>query len=147
MGNAKILFVKISFPKQAAFTLVEVIVVIVIIGAIAGLALPGFQSSTETVRSREAVNILTALLGAQNRYAMENGGVFTNVLNDLDVTIPTPGNFAAPTVSAAVNPTDVAVTIVRSAGGFYGSYTLTITRAGAVACAGGSGGICSKIGY
>ncbi len=135
-----------SLKKNSGFTLMEAIVVIIILGTIAALAIPNYQSAVETVRSREGVNTLTALLNAQQRYGLENGGVFTNALGNLDITIPGSTSFNAPTVAAAVNPGDIAASVQRT-GGTYGTYTLSITRGGTVSCAGGSGGICGKIGY
>ena len=137
---------KKSGTNNFGFTLLETIVVIIIIGTIAALAIPRYFSATEAVRSREGVGILIALLGSQNRYSLENAGAFTNTLANLDITIPGSPNFNAPNVFAAVNPGDDAANIQRS-GGPYGTYTLTISRAGTVTCAGGTGGICGKIGY
>lgn len=135
-----------SIRKGKGFTLIETIVVIVILGTIMALAIPRYESATEAVRSREGVAILTSLLGAQNRYALENNTAFTGTLANLDVTIPTSPNFNSPTVSAAVNPADTAASIQRN-GGSYGTYTLVIQRDGTVTCSGGSGAICGKIGY
>ena len=135
-----------SNKRSRGFTLLETIIVIVILGTIAALAIPRYQSATEAVRSREGVAILTSLLGAQQRFALENNTAFTATLGNLDVTIPTSPNFNAPTVAAAVNPGDTAASIQRN-GGSYGTYTLVIQRDGTVTCSGGLGSICGKIGY
>ena len=124
----------------------EVIVVVIILGTVMAFALPRYFGSMETVRSREGVSLLTALMGAQKRYALENSGAFTNNINNLDLTIPPSANFS--TVTVANNNPGVIATVQRDgANSSYGSYTLTITDTGTIACAGGTGGICSKIGY
>ena len=130
--------------SNRGFTLLEVMVAIIIVGVLAAMALPRYFASLEVVRSREGVGILTSLMGAQKRYALENGGSYTSTLTDLDVTIPTSINFNAPTVSDS-NP--VASIQRNNTNNSYGNYTVTITDVGVVACSGGSGSICNKIGY
>ncbi len=136
----------LKLRRNSAFTLVQTVVALIIIGAMAGLMLPRYGVSVETVRSREAVGILTAILAAQHRYALDNSGNFTNSISNLDVSIPTPQNFGAPTVLAAGASGDTAAQISRS-GGSYGAYQLSITRGGTITCSGGTGNICTKIGY
>jgi len=131
--------------KEWAFTLVELIVVLVIIGVLASMALPRFQVTIEKVRSAEGVNILTALLGAQKRYAAENGGAYTSSMSNLDVTIPASANFNPPTVSSS-SPLAAISRIDSPTSGIDG-YTLTISDTGAISCSGGGGGICGKMGY
>ena len=133
--------------KTSAFSLSEMVVVIMIIGVLASIALPRYQVTVERVRSSEGVNILTALLGAQKRYATENGGLYTGTLSNLDVTPPpsTPANnFDDPTVSA-ISP----LASIHRKNGPSGidDYTLQISDTGVITCFGGGGGICTKMGY
>ena len=131
--------------KERAFTLTELIIVLVIIGVLASIALPRYQVTIEKMRSAEGVNILTALLGAQKRYAAENDGDYTSNRGDLDVTIPASANFNAPTVSAS-NPI-ARIRRIDSATSGIDDYTLRITDTGTISCSGGGGGICGKMGY
>ena len=83
--------------KKSSFTLLEMMTVMIILTVIGGLALPRYNSVVERSRSAEGVQILTTLLAAQHRFALENGGQFRtgsaggNRLNttDLDVNFQT----------------------------------------------------------
>lgn len=54
--------------RNSAFTLTEVVAVIIIIGVLANLALPRYHIFVERMRAAEGMQILTALLGAQNAF-------------------------------------------------------------------------------
>ncbi len=124
-----------------AFTLIELIVVIVVIGILTGLAIPRFIHTVEKSRIAEAINILETLRNAQEVYKLENG-VYTAVLTNLDVTIPASKNFSVPDVATA-NPI---ASIERNAGGY--RYTLTIDSDGTLRCGGtvNPAGICATLG-
>lgn len=61
------------FSNQKAFTLVELLIVVVIIGIMASLAIPRFTGQTEKARVAEAVNILSAMRRGQEVFFNENG--------------------------------------------------------------------------
>src|SRR3989338_5499279 len=128
------------FKENRAFTLMELIVAIIIVGVLAGLAIPRFSSTIEKSRTAEAINILETLRNAQEVYKLENG-VYTATLDDLDVTIPASQNFNAPALA-----TDPVASIERNAGGY--QYTLTIDADGTVSCGGTEipANICAKLG-
>lgn len=120
--------------------MIEMICAIVIIGFLAGLAIPRLTTTVEKSRLGEAINILETLRGAQELYKQENGA-YTGSASDLDITIPTPRNFSDPTVADA----DPIASIQRNAGGY--NYTLKINIDGTIKCAGVSpANICAKIG-
>ncbi len=121
----------------SGFTLVEIIIVVVILGIFAGFGLISLKTAIERNISMEGVNILTSLLGAHQRYQLENSA-YTNNLNNLDITIPTSQNFNAPTIAT----TDPMATIQRNDS----SYTLFISSTGAITCSPASG-ICKKLKY
>ena len=101
-----------TFRENRAFTLIELIVVIVVVGVLAGLAVPRFSNTIEKSRIAEAINILATLRDAQEVYKLENGGYLLGPSPDpLDVTIPPSSNFNAPTVAA-----DPIASIQRNAG-------------------------------
>ncbi|MBI3618393.1 MAG: prepilin-type N-terminal cleavage/methylation domain-containing protein [Candidatus Omnitrophica bacterium] len=128
------------FGRNGAFTFIELIFVVVIVGILAALAVPRFSDTVEKSRSAEAINILETLRNAQAVYNLENG-VYTATIGDLDVTIPVSKNFVAPTTAAA-NPIS---SIRRNASGY--DYTLTIDIDGTVRCAGTApANICAKLG-
>lgn len=130
------------FGKNGAFTLIELIFAVVVVGILAGLALPRFSETIEKSRTAEAINILATLRNAQEVYKLENGGYLSGPSPDpLDVTIPPSSNFGAPTVAAA----DPIASIQRNAAGY--DYTLTIDIDGTVRCAGTTpANICTKLG-
>ncbi len=146
MNIAKFLKIK------SAFSLMEMVVVVIVISVLASLAVPRYMIATERVKSAEGVQILTTLLAAQKRYALEHsgsyktgtgGGACTATLQDgdLDVNIPSPKYFDSPCVFQYPTYTYPA-TIVRQ-----GSYTLSIDINGNIHCSGGAGSTCTKMGY
>lgn len=60
---------------ERAFTLVELLVVIMIIAILAGLLFPAITAAVETAQSLECRNNLKGIAQAVLRYASENGGV------------------------------------------------------------------------
>lgn len=134
---------KIEDPlDKKGFTLMELIFAVVIVGVLAGLAIPRFSHTIEKSRSAEAIHILETLRNAQEVYKLENNGAYAALVDDLDVTIPASRNFQAPTVAAA----DPVASIDRNAGGY--QYTLTIDADGTVNCGGvvNPAGICATLG-
>lgn len=59
--------------SRHAFTLVEVIIVMVIIGVIAGLALPRYARSVSIAKERRALNNLYMIHAAEINYKKYNG--------------------------------------------------------------------------
>ena len=128
------------FGKNGAFTFIELIFVVVVIGILAGLAVPRFTHTIEKSRTAEAINILQTLRNAQEIYNFENGAYATD-RHPLDVSIPASQNFEVPTVAAA-NPI---ASIQRNAAGY--NYTLTIDINGTVKCTGVTpSGVCARLG-
>jgi prepilin-type N-terminal cleavage/methylation domain-containing protein len=78
---------------KRAFTLLELMVVLVIIGILATIAIPQYFKAIERAHVSEAASTLGAIRGAQLRYHDANGK-YTNSLDDLDIEIaPNPTNF------------------------------------------------------
>lgn len=61
--------------KRSGFTLLEIIIVIIIVGVLASLALPRFFNTIEYSRSTEALNTIGVLKRAADRCAMANDAV------------------------------------------------------------------------
>ncbi len=127
--------------KNNGFTLTEITTVVIIVGALAGLALPRFGSTIERVRAAEGVQILTALLGAQRTYELEEGSYATSE-GALDIEITSAANFNVASIVIANNAANVAQ-IDRT-----GGYTLSIDEDGVISCACAACGIsCAKAGH
>ena len=62
-----------TFQRAAGFTLIEILVVVMIIGILASLAVPQYYKTIERDKASEAVNLLMALKGAQDRYKTKYG--------------------------------------------------------------------------
>ena len=65
---------------RSAFTLLELLIVVMIIGFIAGMVMPQFQAMVEEAKIREAKSVLTAIRGAEKiMKAKINKGTYVGV--------------------------------------------------------------------
>ncbi|MBI5149672.1 MAG: prepilin-type N-terminal cleavage/methylation domain-containing protein [Candidatus Omnitrophica bacterium] len=75
--------------KRDGFTLLEIIIVIIIVGVLASLALPRFFSTVEFSKSMEAMMSMGTLRGAMERcYLASSGSYASCALTSLDVENP-----------------------------------------------------------
>ncbi|MBU0547290.1 MAG: type II secretion system GspH family protein [Candidatus Omnitrophica bacterium] len=84
--------------NKKSFTLIELLIVVVIIGILAALALPGFGTSKERVLDREAKANLALIQAAEKIYRMESSfyypssgstSVIADINTNLRVNLPT----------------------------------------------------------
>jgi type IV pilus assembly protein PilA len=66
MNNIHIRFLK-------GFTLVEIMIVVVIIGLLAAMAIPAFQKVRQSSQDKAVLNNVRQLSGASDQYFLENG--------------------------------------------------------------------------
>jgi type IV pilus assembly protein PilA len=103
--------------KNAGFTLVEIMIVVVIIGLLAAMAIPAFQKVRTSSQDKAVLNNARQLSAGADQYYLENG-VSTVVLTDL--LGPTSYVKALNTVAKETYPADftqgVTVTIQSVAG-------------------------------
>ena len=67
--------------NNKGFTLVELLVVVLIIGILAAMAMPAYFKAVERSRAAEADTIIGAVVNAQNRYKMKTGKYTANWKN------------------------------------------------------------------
>jgi prepilin-type N-terminal cleavage/methylation domain-containing protein len=63
---------KIQFSRKAGFTLVEIMIVVAIIGLLAGIAIPNFIKARETARKNACINNLRLIDNAIQQWALED---------------------------------------------------------------------------
>ena len=88
---------KLNLNKQSGFTIIEILIVIAIMGALVGLAAPLYTAQVERSRKVEALDHLGNIRAAQIRYFSDKTAVTTDWAK-LDYT---PKNTAAPADIAA----------------------------------------------
>jgi len=106
-----------NIRSNKGFTLVEIMIVVVIIGLLAAMAIPAFQKVRSSSQDKAVLNNARQLSGASDQYFLENG-VSTVAQSGLVGA----ANYvkALNTVASEVYPTDftqgVAITISSVAG-------------------------------
>ena len=60
-------------PPRAGFTLVEIMIVVVIIGLLAALAIPAFQKVRRNSQDKAVMNNARQMAAAADEYFLENG--------------------------------------------------------------------------
>jgi len=61
--------------SNKGFTLVEIMIVVVIIGLLAAMAIPAFQKVRQSSQDKAVLNNARQLSAAADQYFLENGGV------------------------------------------------------------------------
>ncbi len=76
--------------ERQGFTLLEIIIVIIIVGVLASLALPKFFRTVEYARSTEALTSISAIRQSVERCYLMRGGTYVGcTLANLDLEDPT----------------------------------------------------------
>ena len=138
--------------RAAAFTIMELIVVIVIIGVLAAIALPSYRIQMLKMKNQEAIRVLMTLWEAQKDYYRENGS-YATALNQLAIDIPALKNFTNLSFSLmSVSCTGPNVTQVVYLDSLDSSYRFYALGDGRIVCAPigmGTcpGSLCTKMGF
>lgn len=81
-NNPIIILPKMNIRSNKGFTLVEIMIVVVIIGLLAAMAIPAFQKVRSASQDKTVLNNVRQLAAAADQYFLENG-VSTVVATDL----------------------------------------------------------------
>ena len=124
--------------RGKGFTLLELLVVVIIIGILASIAIPQFVRVTERSRQAEARTILGAIRTAEAAYYQQND-TYATAIGQLDIDDPNAAaleHFFSYTVATVAGPPlgFLATATRQTAGGknpnWAIGYTITLDRAG-----------------
>ncbi len=131
---------------EGGFTLVELLVVMLILGLLAAIAIPSFFNQREKAKDADAKASARTAQTAIETYATDNGGEYTGATaglatDDLNVIEPTLNDATVAVVSATADTYKVAVTSEGNAANVFsierlagGTTALTCTTANTDGC-------------
>ena len=108
--------------RQPGFTLVEIMIVVVIIGILAALAIPGFQKMRVASQDKAVLNNARQLASAAEQYYHESGVDYVDVV---DLVGPTRYVKVLNSVANEIYPTALYAASPTTIGGVAGARTIT----------------------
>lgn len=125
--------------QDNAFTLLEILVAVMVVGVMAAVAVPKIGQAIEKFRAQEAVHLIQTLAASQERYYLDNDEYYyvDNVTFDgLDVEIPSLQYFNSPRNNGSAGGWNLAF---DRTGGPYRLYATTVSGPGDIQCTEQSG--------
>jgi len=122
--------IKMSRSNQSGFSLVELTIVVVILGVLAMMGVPGYQEVAERTKATEAFTYLAQIEASQERYNAVHGE-YAQRISDLDTEMPGPEHFSIGTLTSYDWQTQWELRLTRSgASSGFGNYTVTWNQDG-----------------
>ena len=81
-----------TLKRIRGFTLVEIMLVLLLIGMMAAIAVPGFIQSRQTARRNVCINNLRLISAAKEQAALQNGSSESAVLSQAEIIPHIKGN-------------------------------------------------------
>ena len=127
-----------------SYTLIELVVVIMIIGILASIAVPQFVRSREKAYDKEAIRTLRSIHHSERMYHLENGtsyypsAGFVSDVSDIDSNL----SLQLPQGNWIYSIGNNIATLSRNAGGFYRHWSITYVTGAQPTCTPDPGSQC-----
>ena len=91
--------------RKKGFTLLELMIVVIVIGILATLAVPRFITATKKAKQAEAKSMLGTIRSSQWRYYQEHQSTFADTIGNLDIDMTASAYFTYSGADDSGNPT------------------------------------------